>query len=146
MSPEQLLESLIVATRPNIGKEDEDQNRKFRADWMSRLVVNFGDDEGNEISFNGTVVQALLMMNGRDINAAISGESGTVQSAKKLKGKDLVDFLFLSTLNRPSTAKEYQQILANVKLKYNVQENDVTPAMQDLFWALLNCNEFILNH
>ncbi len=84
MTPEQLLESLIVATRPNVSKDDDAQ-KKFREDWMSRLVVNFGDDEGNELTFSGTVVQALLMMNGRDINNAISAESGTVQAAKTLK-------------------------------------------------------------
>jgi hypothetical protein len=145
MSPEQLLESLIVATRPAASK-DEKELQKFRADWMSRLVVNFGDDEGNEGSFNGTVVQALLMMNGRDINQAISRESGTVQNAMKFKkGKDTMDYLFLATLNRPSTPKEYQQILGRLPMR--VKDSDPQAGgLQDLFWALLNCNEFFLNH
>jgi hypothetical protein len=145
MSPEQLLESLIVATRPSVAKDDDSQ-KKFRQDWMTRLVVNFGDDEGNELNFNGTVVQALLMMNGRDINNAISAESGTVQAAKGKTGKALVDYLFLATLNRPATTREYDMLNSQVRKNYGLRENDVTPAMQDLFWALLNCNEFILNH
>ncbi|MBY0526149.1 MAG: DUF1549 domain-containing protein [Gemmataceae bacterium] len=148
MSPEQLLESLIVATRPEVTK-NEKELEKFRADWMSRLVVNFGDDEGNEGTFNGTVVQALLMMNGRDINQAISNQqSGTVQSALKLKtGKQTMDYLFLATLNRPATQKEYTQIIAKLPLANGrLKDTDAAGPLQDLFWALLNCNEFILNH
>ncbi len=148
MSPEQLLESIIVATRPNVAKDDAEQ-KKFRAEWMSRLVVNFGDDEGNEGTFSGTVVQMLLMMNGRDVNNAISGQSGAIQSAMKLKTrKQIFDYLFLVTLNRPCTVKEEQQLMANIKLKNGIKENpnDLTPVLQDIFWALLNCNEFILNH
>jgi len=144
MSPEQLLESLIVATRPSAAK-DEKELTKFRADWMSRLVVNFGDDEGNEGNFSGTVVQALLMMNGRDINQAISKESGTVQRAMKFtKGKETTDYLFLATLNRPATPKEYQQILGRLAMR--IKDSDNAGPLQDLFWALLNCNEFFLNH
>ena len=78
MAPEQLLESLLIATQPSVAKDDE-ANRKFKEDWMRRLTVNFGDDEGNELTYNGTIVQALLMMNGRDINAALGANSGTVQ-------------------------------------------------------------------
>jgi len=146
MNPEQLLESLLIATRTNLNKDDPEQQR-FRREWMQRLVVNFGDDEGNELSFNGTVVQVLLMMNGRDINTAINSQNGTVANANKLKSvKDKIDYLFLMTLNRKSTEKEYQQLYNNRLLKYGVKENDYTGFLQDTLWALLNCNEFILNH
>lgn len=147
MSPEQLLESLIVATRPAASK-DEKELEKFRADWMSRLVVNFGDDEGNEGTFNGTVVQALLMMNGRDINAAISRESGTVQKASQFKKpRDTMDYLFLATLNRKATDKEFSQIMSRLPLANGrIKESEPAGPLQDLFWALLNCNEFFLNH
>ena len=50
----------------------------------TRLITNFGDDEGNEVNFNGTVVQALMMMNGKDINDAIGHkDKGTVAAAMK---------------------------------------------------------------
>jgi hypothetical protein len=148
MSPEQLLESLIVATRPGVANNEKELT-KFREDWMNRLVVNFGDDEGNEGTFNGTVVQALLMMNGRDINMAISNQqSGTVQAAMKFKsGKQTMDYLFLAALNRPATQKEYQQVLQKLPLAGGrIKDTDAAGPLQDLFWALLNCNEFILNH
>ena len=85
-------------------------------------MVNFGDDEGNEVNYNGTIVQALLMMNGHDINEAISNEkSGRVQEAVRKtagqKPKVTMDYLFLSTLNRPATQKEFSQILQKVPLR-----------------------------
>ena len=145
MSPEQLLESLLVATQPAVAKDDE-ANRKFKEDWMRRLTVNFGDDEGNELNYNGTIVQALLMMNGRDINSALGANSGTVQIAMK-KGTygPMLDYLFLATLSRPATQKERSQLAQKLKLR-GVNDTEKSAPLQDLFWALLNCNEFILNH
>lgn len=145
MAPEELLESLLVATQPSIAKDD-DANRKFKDDWMRRLTANFGDDEGNEITYNGTIVQALLMMNGRDINAALGANSGTVQAAMK-KGKygPMLDYLFLATLSRPATKKEHSQIAQKLPLR-GAKDPGNGAALQDVFWALLNCNEFILNH
>jgi hypothetical protein len=140
MSPEQLYESLIAATQR---KADE----KTREDWMRRLTQNFGDDEGNEITFSGTVVQALLMMNGRDLNDAIGAGQGTVSAAmKKKSGKETVDYLFMATLNRPASPKEYQQIVGKLPLAGKTKDTEAAGPIQDLFWALLNCNEFFLNH
>ncbi|MBY0527424.1 MAG: DUF1549 and DUF1553 domain-containing protein [Gemmataceae bacterium] len=141
MSPEQLFESLMVATRRNA-------DAKQRADWMGRLTTNFGDDEGNEATFNGTVVQALLMMNGRDMNEAISRNSGTVEQAmKKKSGKETMDYLFLAALNRPATQKEYTAIVSKLPLAGGkIKDADAAGPLQDVFWALLNCSEFILNH
>lgn len=148
MSPEQLLESLITATKTTAGDnngEVRDAQRRLRDQWLNVLTRNFGDDEGNEISYNGTILQALLMMNGRDLNAAINTNgSGTVKEAAKFKsGKQTMDYLFLATLNRPSTQKEYTQVMGKLPIK---AKDDGSGPLQDLFWALLNCNEFILNH
>jgi hypothetical protein len=145
MAPEQLLESLLIATQPAVAKDDE-ANRKFKEDWMRRLTVNFGDDEGNELTYNGTIVQALLMMNGRDINAALGANSGTVQAAMKKKSYGpMLDYLFLATLSRPATRKEHAQIGQKLMLR-GAKDTEKSAPLQDVFWALLNCNEFILNH
>jgi len=145
MGPEELYESLLTATQPNTKRTNDDATRNRRQTWIGRLTQNFGDDEGNEITFNGTVVQALLMMNGRDLNEALNAPGGTLEKSKALKGKDAVDHLFLATLNRPCTAKEYSQINAASALKGGAKD-DTNAMLTDVFWALLNCNEFILNH
>ena len=74
MSPEVLFESLMTATRRRVADKKNAAaagSLKARDAWMQKLVRNFGDDEGNEVTFNGTVVQALLMMNGRELNGEI---------------------------------------------------------------------------
>jgi hypothetical protein len=154
MSPEQLFESLMVATRAAVA-ETRASKEKLRQEWMGKLIVNFGDDEGNEATFNGTVVQALLLMNGPDINKAIADvNKGTVAMVLKKRGvtpRSAMLDLYMASLNRPPTAEEYARILspAMVRLPRMINRLDFkyyTALYQDLFWALLNCNEFILNH
>ena len=148
MSPEELFESLMVATGAEYA--DKDTKNALRQQWMKNLIVNFGDDEGNEVTFNGTVVQALILMNGKEINDAVSSQDkGTVMAAMKLRTeKDILDHLFLAALNRPANEKEYRAV--NNEVLYiqggRVKNRNVQTLWQDLFWALLNSNEFILNH
>src|SRR4029453_13196298 len=66
MSPEVLFESLEVATRLDMAV-DKAAKKEKKKDWMNKLTQNFGDDEGNEVTFNGTIIQALLMINGSEL-------------------------------------------------------------------------------
>jgi len=108
MSPEQLYDSLETAL-----KGERDPNKAARAtarqQWMAKLVRNFGDDEGNEGTFNGTVVQSLLMMNGKELHDELSrdGSSNSVNAAiargmKSPNGKEaaIIDELFMIALGR----------------------------------------------
>jgi hypothetical protein len=60
--------------------------------------------------------------------------------------------LYLAALNRPPTANEYAKILDNPKMRElprvpaNAQSASAAAYYQDIFWAILNSNEFILNH
>ncbi|MFQ3648773.1 MAG: DUF1549 domain-containing protein [Gemmataceae bacterium] len=148
LSPEQLFESLVTSTQAEAG-EDPKKRKELRDRWLGSLVTNFGDDEGNEVTFNGTIVQALLMMNGRDINEAISRPGkGTVATAMNKKGANLnsvVTDLFLATLNRPPRKQELADIQKKLPLKAGTKD-DLKAAYEDLLWALLNSNEYLLNH
>jgi hypothetical protein len=203
MSPEVLFESLMTATKAEAAADAESRKR-LRESWMAKLVRNFGDDEGNEITFNGTVVQALLMMNGRELNDEIgraSENNPVVKIVKKhtrggsASPRAVIDELFLATLNRHPTSAELDKITAlqnrgaviagegkgeaakpaaTKPPPANPDRKDdkgtrrrpmpmATPVptgprvvppsgpndlgfYQDLFWALLNTNEFMLNH
>ncbi len=163
MTPEQLFESLMTATESRVAKNKEELKAK-RKEWLDQLIVNFGNDEGEEGSYSGTVVQALLLMNGQDINAEIMGKDkdgkdtreGTVQYALLAHGNSaekILDYLYKAALSRPPSAGEVKHILYNPKMRLlpraNTPQN--TPEAwrgyyEDVFWALLNSNEFILNH
>jgi hypothetical protein len=149
MSPEQLFESLMTATQAEQA-ETKDAKKKLREDWMKNLIVNFGDDEGNEVTFNGTVVQALMLMNGKEINDAISNPNkGTVATICRLHGRNQVktlDLLYMTALNRLPTSREYSLIAARSKIVGAADLKNPLAPWQDLFWALVNSNEFILNH
>ncbi len=159
MTPEQLFESLMTATQAKIG-QDKAKKREAREDWLSKLNVNFGNDEGEEGNYSGTVVQSLLLMNGQKINEDIMDENeGTVAAVLKKRAntptaaRDAVRDLFLATVSRPPTEKELDKFL-NPKMFSFRPGSATTPTTQafwtgyyqDVMWALVNSNEFFLNH
>jgi hypothetical protein len=149
MSPEQLFESLMTATQAEQA-ETMDAKKKLRENWMKNLIVNFGDDEGNEVTFNGTVVQALILMNGKEINEAICNPNkGTVATIARIHGRNqakALDLLYLSALNRLPTSREYSLISSRSRITGAGDLKNALAPWLDVFWALVNSNEFILNH
>jgi hypothetical protein len=144
MTPEQLFESLMVATQAEMF-ESKAAREKLRKEWLKELTTSFGDDEGNEVTFNGTVVQALLMMNGGHLNNALASKGHLVKLVKKGNATAILDYLYLAALNRPPSSGERTRIL-HIYRTAPVKSRDGLSFWQDVFWALLNSNEFILNH
>jgi hypothetical protein len=139
MTPEQLVDSIFTATNAEQTKSSKEERRKLYDDWMKDFTVNFGDDEGNEATFNGTVVQALLLMNGNKLNEATKMKPGsTAARASTMGGTNGVNHLFLAALGRPASGAEISKVRALASAGKD--------PLQDVLWALLNSNEFILNH
>lgn len=159
MTPEQLFESIMIATQAKVGEIAKDK-QALRDRFLNGLVVNFGNDEGGEGSYNGTVVQALLLMNGQEINQFIlDKENGTVAHVLKLRAfsRDAapraLNDLFLAALSRPPSRKEVNDLLYRKDMFFMPRSRQPmnTPQFwtgyyQDIFWALINSNEFILGH
>src|SRR5262249_36599503 len=150
LTPEQLFESLMTATQRDKGMKPAEKKTLSDA-WLGQLITNFGDDEGNEVTFNGTIVQALLLMNGQNINDAIAAPKGTVATIMATHGKKganaIIEELYLAGLNRPPRKSELNNIKNKMVLRPEYRGKDSAKAMyEDLFWALLNSNEFLLNH
>ena len=146
MSVEQLYDSLLVATNAHrSGSGGWDQAEARRQQWLQQFVQTFGTDENDEsTTFDGTIPQALMMMNGELIQNALKPAQGsTLNQAMTATAKpaDKAKLLYLATLSRVPTAKELaaaNQVMKNAKSPLE--------AYQDLYWALLNSNEFILVH
>jgi hypothetical protein len=88
--------------------------------------------------------QALHLLNGDTVNARIV-QGGLV---KKLldggkKAPEVLDELYIRCLGRKPTADEVRKIVPQIDAadKKALQQN-----LEDVFWALLNANEFIFNH
>ena len=147
MSAEQLFDSLIIATEANSsGKSGWEKAEKQRQQWMRQFVEAFDVDENDEATtFNGTIPQALMMMNGDLIQDAVSIERGSfLRRVLEEKGPDSkkIRRLYFSALSRAPARKE---IAAATKM-IRANKTAKIEAYQDLFWALLNSNEFILIH
>lgn len=146
MSAEQLYDSLIVATNAHkSGRSSWEQTEQKRQQWLQQFVIAFGTDEGDEATtFNGSIPQALMMMNGELIKDAITASKGSYLNtilAETPQDKDRVRKLYLAALSRTPTAKEIQA--SQAMMKFSRERLD---AYQDMFWALLNSNEFIFIH
>jgi hypothetical protein len=141
MSPEQLVDSIFVATGADKTPKKPEERRKLYEDWLREFTVRFGDDEGNEATFNGTIVQALMLLNGNRINDAVRPQSGNTSSTAARMGVKGVDYVFLAALSRPPNNAERNACMQIIK-----QAKSPETAYQDILWALLNSNEFFLNH
>ena len=150
MTPEQLFDSLIVATAAHkVGSGGEDQSRR-RDQWLGQFVIAFANDEGEEsLNFQGTIPQALMMMNGELMERAVGCKPGSFladlleQGQRQSKGTIeayVVNHVYLAALSRRPTSRELT--IARGFLSNNP---DTIGVMEDMFWALLNSNEFVLN-
>ena len=146
MQAEQLYDSLIVATNAHkAGRSNWDQAEQQRQRWMQQFVIAFGTDEGDETTtFNGTIPQALMMMNGELVSNATSADRGSyLRQVLEKSSSDAVKVrqLYMTSLGRYPSRTE--ALTAGKLIKGS---RDKMAAYQDLFWALLNSNEFIFVH
>ena len=147
MRAEELYESLLAATHAEKTRGSYEEQEEQKQKWLSQFVIAFGTDEGDETTtFNGTIPQTLMMMNGELVRQATSVEKGSflerIATSSKLNNSQRIGYLFTAALARKPTnleAKAANQLLAQ-------RGGNATAAMQDIWWALLNSNEFILNH
>ncbi len=146
MQAEQLYESLLVATRADqsLGYDEREQ---MKQNWLGQFNTAFGNDENGEATtFNGSIPQALMLMNGDLIKRATDCREGSflhdVATNGKLSNPDKITLLYHAALARNPSREE----LAISNKLLLARSGNVPEAMQDVWWALLNTNEFILNH
>ena len=117
------------------------------------LIGNFLDVFGRprrqvvcecERSSDGSVGQALVMINGDLINRKIAYPQGRLQALLKDPGKadlEVLDELYLATLSRHPTSAEAADAVSLVRSATTRRDG-----FHDLMWGLLNCREFLFNH
>lgn len=145
MSAEQLYQSMVTASGATASGSYERQEQQ-RRQWLQQFVVAFGTDEGDEATtFNGSIPQALMLFNGELTNQAISDRDGGFIKrvmAENKSPRDRVNHLFLTGLARRPTRDE-----GTIAAKLLVARGGNEVAMlQDMWWAIINSNEFIMQH
>jgi hypothetical protein len=146
LSPDQLLESLLVATGPQSGR-DPKTRQKLWEQGLEPLLEDMTEEDREEGWFR-SVVPALWLMNDPIINGAIARRNSGARVSARDPNQPLqtAEELYLATVNRYPAPKEVRRIEQEIdKIRKGVSE-DLSPLWQDLQWALLNSNEFSLNH
>lgn len=146
MQAEEVYESLLVAgnLRRQAGKTGN--ITQARVQWLSQFNRRMATDDGREESnFDGSFRQALTLMNGDLMQRVVSHEQdgqlrGVITS--KLPFEQKLEHLFLAALSRRPTKKEMDAVRQLSKLA----GGDEATTLQDVWWGLLNSNEFILDH
>jgi hypothetical protein len=146
MEAEQLYESLLVATAADNTLSSADREA-MKDRWLGQFSSAFGtDDNAEATTFNGSIPQALTLMNGEMVRRATGNQLGSmlarVAGNPKLDNPEKIRHLYLAAFSRLPTRQELS--ISNELLA--ARNGNVGAALQDIWWALLNTNEFILNH
>jgi hypothetical protein len=147
LTPEQLFDSLLTATSAH-KTGGADNSEKQRNDWLQQFFKTFGNDEGEESStFQGTIPQALMMMNGPLMAKAVDCKPGSFLAdvmARAEKSRSPADYivnnLYMAALSRAPSRGERA-----MAARFIGSNPDTLYVLEDIFWALLNSNEFVLN-
>jgi hypothetical protein len=132
---EEVFRSLQIAAK--LRRESGSNIEQARIDWLAQARKSPSDDgpiEPEVIKLNASLVKHAT-------THAFDNMLHTVSRAN-LKFEEKVEHLFLAALSRKPTRKE-------LKLAENLagmnRQNEAA-ALEDIWWALLNSNEFILDH
>jgi len=156
MTVEQLYDSMLAATRldESRGNRWDETEQQRRQEWLLQFVVTYDTEENNETTtFDGTLPQALMMMNGQLVQQALSAEGDTYLKrvvTSRDSETEKIRKLFLAALSRYPTPKElgaFRKLLREqTAASGGNRQQAQAEALQDLFWAFLNSSEFILVH
>ena len=144
MQPEEVYQSLLVVAGRNQPTGSPLEIEQARRDWLGQFARKMETDEGDESNlFSGNIHQSLVMMNGPLMKQATSANARSVLAKvmeSKMETLQKVEHLFLASVARKPTKRE-------LKLVQQMLEKTTPQQMlQDIWWALLNSNEFILDH
>jgi hypothetical protein len=146
LSAGQLFDSLAQATGfreegPAGGRLDILGTGTARGEFLTKFASSERSAEAQT-----SILQALTLMNGRLMTAATNVRRSEmlqgVIDAPFLDVSAKIETLHLATLSRKPTARELDRLSRYVESGTNGQAE----ALADVFWALLNSAEFVVNH
>ena len=145
MSAEQLYQSMITATGATAAGTYEEQEQQRRR-WLQQFVVAFGTDEGDEATtFNGSIPQALMLFNGELTKKSTATNKGSmierISNVGRSPADSLAELFTIGLARRPVK----QEVTVASKLMA-ARKGDEKEMLKDMWWAIINSNEFIMQH
>ncbi len=146
MQVEELVQSLEMLANGPASERPSASQQLARMSAFGEFSKNMGTDDGaEENTFTGGFPQYLFLMNGELTRKAMSAERGSMLdliASSRMPVEQKIVHLFEAALSRKPTPREAQA----VRTLINKNSGQEPTALQDLWWALLNSNEFILDH
>jgi hypothetical protein len=158
LTGEQLFDSLAMATgfRDSGGAGYEDLRVAITGGGRSargEFLTKFANRTERAVEAQTSILQALMLMNGKVIADATSLKRSetlaAVLDAPFATTVDRVETLYLATLSRRPSDRELDRAVRFVHeaaRAENAGRAAYSNALADVFWALLNSSEFVLNH
>lgn len=149
MSAEQLFDSIAEATgylnnapRVNGGFNPNGQPNTPRAEFIQK----FTNPHEKRTETQTSILQALFLMNGKHTEDVLKNSKSlrTVQENVQGGTKRNLEELYIVTLSRKPRADELAWLTEYVES--GGPTKDRKDALADVFWALINSGEFMLNH
>lgn len=145
MQAEEVYNSLVQSAKIRKQAGNSQELEQARVAWLAQFSRQLGDDGSGESRTSLKGNPPTIMAHGDLMRRAVSSHDGgllksLVQSNMKFDRK--VEHLFLAALSRQPTRRE-QAVAA--KILENGKGNEAT-ALEDIWWAVLNSNEVILDH
>jgi hypothetical protein len=149
LTPEQLFDSLAEATEYD-GRASMAQPQFFGRDPQSpraQFLAKFAAQE-QRTEYQTSILQALYLMNNQFIadrtSLAHNKSLRTIATAARIDTARRVETLYLLVLSRKPRPEESARLVKYVD--GGGASGDSQKALTDVFWALLNSPEFLLNH
>ena len=159
LSPEQIFNSLMIAA----GVTPEELHRRGtsyaqRQSWLQQFFTVIENEENTELStFDGSLPQTLMMMNGELVQQAVDPVRGAVFkeiiSDRNKSEIDRINEICLAALSRYPSKEELAGIrkLIRSQVRQMTTTRNIPPqiayneALRDVYWAYLNSSEFTVN-
>jgi hypothetical protein len=116
----------------------------------SYFLRTFGRPERNttcecERSSEPSVTQVLHMANGDTLNQKLTAKGNRIAKllADKMPLESVVEEAYLSTVSRYPSDEEKDKFMAALS---EAPEKEKRALVEDMYWALLSCKEFLFNH
>jgi hypothetical protein len=152
LSPEQLLDSVALAVG-NVNPASQLRQPGFAGrrafnQMAFELRNKFANYSDKRTEYQTSILQALSLMNGRLTADATSlsrgGTLAAIADSPFMDTESKLNALYLASLSRKMRAEEATRLVRYVDS--GGPSKDEAKALADVFWALLNSSEFILNH
>jgi hypothetical protein len=159
LSPEQLLGAISAATdlpaavaKAKMPRQEplnpiQGQGLEFVRAWFIREITRTGhyDATSRSSDYTANIQQILRLADLKSVvyAGARADTGGTLSRIldRRLLPRDAVEEIYLAVLSRRPSPSEVRRCLAHV-----LDRPDAASGYEDIFWALLNSNEFYFNH